>query len=175
MTPPKITSSKRAKIAIAGATTAVALAVTALIQPWEGRSLVAYRDIVGVLTICDGDTQHIRPGMRVTPEECDRRTWTRVQRDYLAPLEKCIPGFASKPKSWQAASISAAWNIGVAAICKSTAARLAIAGDLRGSCLALTAFIKAGGRTVDGLVKRRGMGDTHRIGEAELCVSGLTP
>jgi len=31
----------------------------------------------------------------------------------------------------------------------------------------------AGGQMVNGLVKRREMGDAQRLGEAETCVSGL--
>ncbi|SHF06320.1 Phage-related lysozyme (muramidase), GH24 family [Kaistia soli DSM 19436] len=171
----KIQSSRRAKAAIAGAGAvgAVALASVVLIQPWEGRSLVAYRDIVGVLTICDGDTANVRPGMKVTPAECDRRTAVRVRRDYFEPLKGCIFGFEKRPISWQASMISLAYNIGTGAACNSSAARLARLGKLRESCEAATAFNKAGGKTVPGLVKRREMGDATRIGEAELCVSGL--
>lgn len=38
---------------------------------------------------------------------------------------------------------------------------------------AATVFNRVGGRMVIGLVNRREMGDPSRIGEAELCVSGL--
>lgn len=169
----RIQPSKRAKIALAGSASAIAIAVTVLIQPWEGRSLIAYRDMVGVLTICDGDTTDVHPGMKVTPADCDQRTWGKIQRDYLPPLEKCIPGFTSKPKSWQAAMLSLAWNVGDGSVCNSTAAKLARAGDLWNSCIAATRFNKAGGSVVTGIVHRREMGDAQRIGEAELCVSGL--
>ena len=39
--------------------------------------------------------------------------------------------------------------------------------------MAATAFNRAGGRMVVGLANRRGMGDAARIGEGELCASGL--
>jgi GH24 family phage-related lysozyme (muramidase) len=39
--------SKRARNALIGATSVVALSITVLIQPWEGRENKAYRDIVG--------------------------------------------------------------------------------------------------------------------------------
>lgn len=169
----KIRASGRAKVAIAGAATAVALAAGTLIQPWEGRRLVAYRDIVGVLTICDGDTNNVRPGMRETNTGCDRRLRERVERDFYHPLTRCIAGFETKPKSWQAAMISLAYNVGTGAACRSTAARLGREGNLAASCLAATNFNKAGGEVVTGLVNRREMGDASRIGEAELCLSGL--
>lgn len=43
----------------------------------------------------------------------------------------------------------------------------------RMGCEAQTAWNKAGGRVVRGLVLRREMGDKQRAGEAEVCVSGL--
>lgn len=169
----KIRPTSRGKAAVAGAATAVALSIGALIKPWEGKSNVAYRDIVNVLTICYGETQGVKPGMRKTDAECDRMLYERVTRDYARPLAGCIAGFEAKPKSWQAAMISLSYNVGVPATCRSTAARLARAGQLRESCEAATAFNRAGGQVVNGLVKRREMGDANRIGEAELCVSGL--
>ncbi|MND71481.1 Phage lysozyme [compost metagenome] len=69
--------------------------------------------------------------------------------------------------------ISGAYNFGVGGMCGSSAARLAKAGQYRQACEAQTAWNKAGGRVVNGLVNRREMGDAQRIGEAELCVSGL--
>jgi GH24 family phage-related lysozyme (muramidase) len=154
----------------------VALAVTALVQPWEGRSLHAYLDMIAkppVWTICDGDTNNVKPRMVETPEGCNKRLVVKITRDYRPKLVACIPGFAAKPVSWRAMMDSLAWNIGTGAACKSTAAKLGIAGKFWDSCIAATAFNKAGGRVVIGLVNRRGMGDTSRIGEAELCVSGL--
>jgi GH24 family phage-related lysozyme (muramidase) len=50
---------------------------------------------------------------------------------------------------------------------------VAAAGEYRKGCEAQTAFNKAGGITVDGLVKRSEMGDAQRKAEAEICVSGL--
>ncbi|MGV1953138.1 glycoside hydrolase family protein [Agrobacterium vitis] len=55
----------------------------------------------------------------------------------------------------------------------SRAATLAKQRKFREACEAQTAWNKAGGQVVNGLVKRREMGDAQRIGEAEICVSGL--
>jgi lysozyme len=187
----KIVATKRGKAAIAAVMAAavaaggyfniggetvppsVKLAMETLVRPWEGRELVAYRDIVGVLTICDGDTENVKTGMRETPAGCDRRLAKRLVRDFYKPLTRCIPGFDGKPVGWGAMMISLSYNVGVGAGCKSTAARLGRAGQYRASCEAATAFNKAGGKVINGLVKRREMGDALRIGEAELCVSAL--
>lgn len=152
-----------------------ALAVK-IIQPWEGRSLTAYLDKlakVPVWTICDGDTDNVRPGMVDTDEGCDRRLAVKLVRDYRAPLVRCLAPWDERPLSWRASMISLAWNIGVGGACGSTAARLAREGRYRESCEAATAFNKAGGKRLTGLVNRREMGDAARVGEAEICVSGI--
>ena len=154
----------------------VALAVNVLVKPWEGRSLTAYLDTLAkppVWTICDGDTLGVRRGMVETPAGCDRRLATRIAREYRARLAACIPTWGAAPVSWRAMMNSLAWNIGSAAACGSTAARLGRAGRWLESCAAATTFNRAGGRMVIGLARRRGMGDADRIGEGELCVSGV--
>lgn len=165
--------SKRARNAIIGATGAVALAVTALIQPWEGKENRAYRDIVGVWTICYGETQGVKPGMVRTDAECEAMVLERVERDYYRPLTKCIKGYTTAPVSLQASLLSAAYNVGVRAICASTAAKLAAARRFEEACHAITRFNRAGGKVVRGLKLRREYGDASRIGELELCLEGL--
>lgn len=164
--------SKRAKAAIAGAATAVALSV-AVIKPWEGLETRAYPDIVGVWTLCYGETKGIRPGMTATPAQCEAMLQERVHKDFYLPLTACIAGFDRKPIGWQAAAISLAYNVGTGAVCRSTAARLAREGRYRESCQAMTAFNRAGGKVVRGLVLRREWGDAQRLGELEVCLEGL--
>ncbi|MCX5581309.1 lysozyme [Kaistia terrae] len=193
----KLYSTKRGKAAIAGiiaiaiggfATVSgtrvpddVALAATFLVKPWEGRHLRAYPDPAtgGVpWTICDGDTKGVKPGLVETPAGCDKRLVTRMA-EFRAQLVRCIPGFDKKPLSWRAMMNSLSYNIGTGigatkgGSCNSTAARLGRAGDYLASCSAATAFNKANNRVFIGLVNRREMGDARRIGEGELCVSGL--
>lgn len=152
---------------------AVELAIARLIKPWEGVHLTSYRDIVGVWTICWGETKGIGPGMRKTLAECDAMLQRRVVADYFLPLVNGVPGFVDAPVSVQASLTSGAYNFGVGAALRSTAAKRITAGRYREACEAQTAFNKAGGKVVRGLVLRREMGDAQRLGEAELCVSGL--
>lgn len=152
----------------------VRLSVDKLIVPWEGLVLRSHWDrYAGIWDICYGETKGIGPNMVKTEPECRAMLMVRVVNDYYRPLTKCIAGFDSKPISLQASLISGAYNFGVAASCRSTAARLTREGSYRAACEAQTAFNKAGGQIVNGLVKRREMGDAQRIGEAELCVSGI--
>jgi len=187
----KLTSTKRGKSAIAAIIAAavggmvvmsstvvrndVALAARHLVSPWEGRELRAYPDPAtggAPWTICDGDTKGVKPGMVETPGGCDQRLVRRMA-EFRAQLVRCIPDFDKKPLSWRAMMNSLSYNIGTGAACRSTAARLGIAGRFVESCNAATAFNKAAGRVFVGLVNRREMGDARRIGEGELCVSGL--
>lgn len=154
----------------------VVLASEYLVNPWEGEVLKAYLDRVAdppIWTICAGDTQNVKPGMVETPKGCKERLVRRMTQEFRPALVKCIPGFNSKPISWRSMMDSLAWNIGARAACNSRAAAFGAANQFYKSCIAATAFNKAGGRVVIGLVKRREMGDTTRIGEAELCVSGV--
>ncbi len=154
----------------------VVLASTYLVVPWEGEVLRAYLDRVAdppVWTICAGDTQNVRAGMVETPKGCEARLQRRMTKEFRPALVRCIEAFNGKPLSWRAMMDSLAWNIGAAAACKSRAAEYGRRGLYVASCVAATAFNKAGGRVIIGLKRRREMGDASRIGEAELCVSGL--
>ncbi|MGX1786826.1 lysozyme [Bosea sp. NPDC055332] len=166
--------SKRAKAALAGAVGAIALATTALIQPWEGLVLKSHWDrYAKIWDICYGETKGITAGMVKTKAECNEMLDNRVHRDFYIPLTKCIADFDDKPLSWRATAISVAYNVGTVATCKSTAAALARQGKYAESCEAFTRFNRAGGQVVTGLVRRRTNGDAERMGELELCKAGL--
>ena len=152
-------------------------------MPWEGRQLVAYFDRIAkppVWTICDGDTDDVQPGLVETPAGCDQRTAMKMEKRYRPALVSCVAKWDDQPLSWRGMMLSLSWNIGVGGACSSTATRivndtirLGKKPDYLASCNAATAFNKAGGRMIVGLAKRREMGDASRIGEGELCVSGL--
>lgn len=141
---------------------AAVVASLTLIKPWEGRELVPYYDIVNVLTWCDGETKGV-PKARYTDAECDVILAKSVYQ-YEAQIRPCLPPVL--PDETRGAFISAAYNIGPGAFCRSSMSRLAKAGDLRGACNALLAWNKAGGRVVRGLVNRR-------AAERALCLKGL--
>ncbi|HAK1939297.1 TPA: lysozyme, partial [Salmonella enterica] len=67
-------SSLRNKIiaAMGGGAIAIAAAILVGHDGLEGRRYVAYRDVAGVITVCDGYTgKDIVPGRRYTDAECD--------------------------------------------------------------------------------------------------------
>ncbi len=115
----------------------------------------AYRDIVGIWTICDGDTADVKAGQVETRAGCQ----ARLERQLLAhaePVMACIPQLAAPGldyKRW--AAISLAYNVGVTAVCKSTMAQHFRAGRWRQGCDAILLWNRAGGRVVRGLTLRR--------------------
>lgn len=69
--------------AIAGGGGAVAVATVMVSgkDGLEGREYLPYRDVVGVLTVCDGHTgSDIIPGKRYTDKECDALTRADMAR-----------------------------------------------------------------------------------------------
>lgn len=154
--------SRGAKGAIAGSAALLALA-TGFVTQWEGRELRAYQDIVGVWTICMGDTHDVRPGQVATPAECDTRLANHL-RTYEAGLDKCL--VAVVPGKAKVAFLSWTYNVGVGAACKSTLVRKANSGDVAGACDELLRWNRAGGKVVAGLTNRR-------KAERELCLQGV--
>jgi lysozyme len=162
-----------AKIAAGGslaaaATLALVMAVGALMHD-EGLRAVDYRDIAGVPTACFGHTgSDVTVGKRRSRSEC--RTLLRTDAAaHLNGVIGCVPALQDRPEQLAAAT-RLSFNIGVAAFCRSTAARRFGADDWRGGCDAFLAWNKArvGGR----LVVVRGLTDRRRR-ERAMCLTGL--
>lgn len=140
---------------------AAVLVAVPTVQGWEGRENVPYRDIVGIWTVCDGDTKNVVPGQRQSDAQCD----ARLERQLIAharPVLACVPSLKDRPNAL-AASVSLAYNIGPSGFCRSTAAKRLRAGNVRGGCDAFLMWNKAGGRVVRGL-------DRRRRAEREICL-----
>jgi GH24 family phage-related lysozyme (muramidase) len=152
----------------------VVLAVEKLIKLWESLILKSHWDQFGkVWDICYGETKGIRPGMTKTKRQCEEMLYRRVVKDFYEPQLRAVPRLKDAPDTVKASMISGAYNFGVGGWAKSTAAKMIAMGKWQKACEAQTMFNKAGGRVLRGLVNRREMGDASRLGEAELCVSGL--
>ena len=150
-------------------TKVVALAI-ALAAPAEGLYQVAYKDPVGVLTVCYGHTgSDIRRDKRYSIAEC-RALLDKDMLEAVDTVNACVPGL---PDETLAAFADAAFNVGPKIACdqkRSTAARMLKAGDIKGACNQLPRWNKASvaGLMVElpGLTKRRAK-------ERDLCLSGL--
>jgi lysozyme len=130
---------------------------------YEGKSNKPYRDIVGVWTVCYGET---RVAMRYYSDaECKQMLADGLD-DYAGPVLKRNPELAGRDNQVVAAT-SLAYNIGVGNYNKSSVARLFSAGRWKDACNAFLAWRFAGGREVAGLKRRR-------EAERAICMKGLT-
>lgn len=149
---------------------AAALSIaTALAVPAEGLRQYAYRDPIGLPTICFGSTKGVRMGDFRTVPEC-KALLTKEMSDVVSMVDSCRPGL---PINVFAAFSDAAYNIGPHIACdttKSTAARLLAAGRYTEACNQLPRWNRA--RVVGvsvplpGLTKRREM-------ERQVCLAGV--
>ncbi len=146
------------------ASLAGALGMSAMLVTWfEGRSLVAYLDPVGIPTICEGVTRGVKLGQVKTPAQCDALLQQElavalvgVDRNVKVPL----------PETRRAALASFVYNVGESQFASSTLLRRLNAGDPRGACAELSRWVYAKGKKLAGLVNRR-------AAERELCEVGL--
>ena len=141
---------------------AAAAIMTPLVAGWEGKSNDPYADLVGRMTVCFGETRvEMR---RYSDAECEAMLAEGLV-DFAAPVLKRNPELRDHPYQLAAAT-SLSYNIGTAAYNRSTVARRFSAGNWRGACDAFLLWVKAGGKTVKGLVRRRE--DERRVCLTEL-------
>ena len=153
---------RRHKGKIAGSAAAMAVAV-ALIGGFEGKRNEAYQDVVGVWTVCYGETRGVQKGDTATDAQCDAMLAKGIG-EFEAGLDKCLT--SDVPVKAKIAFVSWAYNVGLGAACRSTLVRKANAGDLRGACRELPRWNRAGWRVIRGLTKRR-------MTERDLCMSAV--
>lgn len=142
--------------------TAAAAALIATVGTWEGKRNVPYADVIGVMTVCYGETQ--REMRRYSDAECAALLADRLA-DYAGPVLARNPELRGHdPQTVAAASL--AYNIGVGNYRKSSVARLFSAGQWRAACDAFLKWNRAGGREIRGLTRRR-------EAERAICLRGL--
>ncbi len=129
---------------------------------FEGRPLVGYLDPVGIPTVCYGHTATAVVGQTRTAAECE----ALLQEDLGKALDVVDRQLPDLPPTTRAAFGSFVYNVGAGAFQSSTLLRKAKAGDLIGACNELPRWVYAGGRVLNGLVRRR-------EAERDLCLEGL--
>ncbi|HHG8628213.1 TPA: lysozyme [Raoultella ornithinolytica] len=119
----------------------------------EGREYVAYRDIVGIVTVCDGHTgSDIVWGKQYTDKECDALTRRDIQR-IAARVDPHIK--VPTTETQRAAIYSFAYNVGATATINSTLLKKLNSRDYSGACAELKRWVYAGGKKWKGLINRR--------------------
>lgn len=138
---------------------AVAAMCAVFITGFEGTRQNAYQDVVGVWTVCTGETEGVHRGDHYSLAECKWKLQTRLE-DYANPIEKCLPGLNDNQFI---AFTSLAYNIGAERTCRSTAANLMRSKQPVAACLAFMSWNRAGGIVFPGLTRRR-------AAERDLCL-----
>jgi lysozyme len=169
--------SKKVFILVTSGATATAI-LLAFVPEKEGRSLPAYLDPLGKVTICDGDTHNVRLGDVATPQQCDERLVQNLN-DALATVDRCVK--APINPNERAAYGSFALNVGPGAkgvkdgfcVLKSgrqpTFLRKLNAGDHAGACNGLLEWVP----DVDGPQAHIRAGLLlRRQQEVEICLAG---
>ncbi|TMU24617.1 lysozyme [Halomonas sp. ATBC28] len=154
--------SLKRRLAI-GATAGALSIATAVVSYYEGYQPTAYRDPVGVPTICFGHTATARMGQTLSQERCTELLQADLGHAFSAVDRRAQ---LDLPPPTRAALASFVYNVGEGAFARSTLLRKLNAGDLRGACHELSRWVYAGGRKLNGLVKRRAT-------ERELCLQGI--
>ena len=125
----------------------------ALVAYHEGYVPRTYADPIGIPTICFGHTgPDVTPGRTATRGECEAllsedlaEAWEGVQRCIRVPMAE-----------HQAAALTSfTYNVGERALCRSTLAKHANAGNWLAACAELSRWVYAGQKQLPGLVKRR--------------------
>ncbi|MEM9003348.1 MAG: lysozyme [Cyanobacteria bacterium P01_F01_bin.86] len=128
-----------------------------IVKDFEGRELRAYQDSVGVWTIGYGHTAAAGPptvyaGQTITEAEAE----AILQRD-LEKFERGVRDVVKVPLNSNqfSALVSFSFNVGVGALANSTLLRKLNARDYQGAANEFPRWVKAGGQTLQGLVRRR--------------------
>ena len=135
-------------VAVVGA---AAVGLVAIVGQWEGKSNDPYKDIVGVWTVCYGETN--TDMRRYSDAECSDMLAGSLA-DYATVVLNRNPELRGHDAQVLAAS-SLTYNIGGAAYSRSTVAKRFSEGRWRSACNAMLMWNKAGGKVVNGLTRRR--------------------
>lgn len=141
------------KSIVAGGALGVLAICAPVVMYFEGYVPNGYADPVGIPTICYG---HTGPEVRVhdtrTMAECEALLQGDLAASYAA-VRACIKHPLRDHEA--AALTSFTYNVGKAAMCRSTLARKANAGNMKGACAELSRWVYAKGIKFNGLVRRR--------------------
>lgn len=133
---------------------------------WEGVRYTPYKDIVGVTTVCYGETKNVE-NRKYSPEECKRMLKTELA-EYGRGVLNCV-NVPLTQNQYDAFTLFA-YNVGVSGFCNSRANKLLNERKYEAACTALAFGPKgepvwsyAGGKFVQGLQNRR-------VYEMKLCL-----
>ncbi len=123
-----------------------------LIKKFEGLRTQAYKDAVGIWTIGYGHIENVQGGQSISEAEAEaflRSDMKNAERGVERSVKVALND------NQFAALVAFTFNLGTGALASSTLVRKLNNGDYAGVPEQLNRWVKAGGRTLAGLVKRR--------------------
>lgn len=158
-----------------GASSVVAITGGLLVAPWEGKSNKAYLDMVGIPTVCFGETKGVKLGDYRSDEHCEASLASELTV-FNEGMKKNVRVPLSDYE--EIAYTSFVWNVGLGAWNSSTLLKKLNAGDREGACKQILVWNKA---TFDkkGADRQRASGETctaksNQPGKYSCTVKGLT-
>lgn len=133
-------------------TLSVSAAGLTFLQKQEGVELNAYKDAVGIPTICSGHTERVFLGSTATLAQCEELL--KEDATYAGAGIKRYTTHKLTQAQYDAL-VSFVFNVGAGNYAKSTLLRKINAGDCKGAGTEFLRWDKAGGRRLAGLTKRR--------------------
>ena len=122
-----------------------------LVRQYEGFEAKAYKCPAGIWTIGYGHTLNVRPNDVITEAQASQLLKEELQ-SYAAKVAKIVPVATQNQFD---ALVSFAYNLGVNALSTSTLIKKHLAFDYKGAQAEFARWNKAGGKVLQGLVKRR--------------------
>jgi len=149
----KINSFLAKNLSALGLSSALVIAGAGTVSYYEGKENKVYIDPVGILTSCYGHTgPELKTGQKFTDEECI----DQLAEDLLSHDQGMMKAIKVPLTDYQhAAFLSFCFNVGIKACTSSTAFKLLNEGRYAEACGQLLRWNKAGGKVLQGLVKRR--------------------
>lgn len=150
------------KLTVVGLSSALVLS-GGIVSYFEGKSNTAYLDPVKIWTICYGETRGVKKGDYKTDEQC-----LESLAHELVKHDKQMMKYIRVPLTDKehAAYLSFTYNLGVGAFSKSTLLKKLNQKEFEAACKELDKWVYAGGKKLNGLVKRR-------AAEREMCLEGV--
>jgi len=123
-----------------------------LIKKFEGCELKAYKCPAGVWTTGYGHIKGVEEGMEITKEQAEE-----MLKEEIVEYENYVNTAVSVPLSQNHfdALVSWVYNLGNGNLTSSTMLKVLNAGDYEGVPAQIKRWNKAGGKVLDGLVRRR--------------------
>lgn len=158
---------EQAAVALGSSAVSIAL-ILALIIPHEGKRNNAYKDPVGVTTICFGHTKTAKMGQSKTDQEC-YELLVEDLKDTSKALDYVTVAITPH---LEAALRSFIFNVGSSAFKNSTLLKKLNKKDYQGACDELQRWVKATDRRTNTLIVLPGL-VKRRANERDMCMVGL--